>query len=616
MTLLEAAQIFGLQLQNMCGGIARCGKCRVQVLEGSHHQHRILSRSDNLSPTGDEEKKILGPELLQANWRLACQAHIQGDVTVFVPNESLAQSQIILKAPSQKEIPLKPAVKKHTVQLTTTTLHNPISLWDCLKATLCKKISYPDLSIDFNVLQDIPNIIKTGNRLVTASVWLDREVIALKAGSIEMTLGLAMDIGTTTVAVYLCDLSTGEVLTVESMVNPQVAYGDDVLTRITYTLTHSDGTRVLNRIIIQGLNELIRKAASKVNVGTDEIADVTVVGNTCMHHLFLGLDPANLGRSPYVPLLHQSLDVKARDIGLDIAPGAYVHILPVIAGFVGPDTVGVLIAEEPYNRNETILVIDVGTNGELILSSRKGIACTSCATGPALEGATIKHGMRASPGAIEAVQIKPGSLEVVCKVIAKEQNGEYVSTKATGICGSGIIDAVAQLFRVGILHKNGRFNYSLSGSCWSVTNGVPAFVLAQSDETADGREIVICRDDIRALMLAKGAIHSSAKLLMAHAGVKQLDKVILAGAFGSCINRESALTIGLFPACQIEDIYSVGNAAGDGARIALLNVDKRFEADDRAREITNVELSTLPEFQREFAHAMFFPHFKDTTLTP
>jgi uncharacterized 2Fe-2S/4Fe-4S cluster protein (DUF4445 family) len=299
------------------------------------------------------------------------------------------------------------------------------------------------------------------------------------------------------------------------------------------------------------------------------------------------------------------MDIRARDIGLMVSPGAYVHLLPVIAGFVGADTVGVLIAEEPYNRDEITLIIDVGTNGELILGNRNRLICSSCATGPAFEGATIRHGMRAAQGAIEAIHIDPSTLEVEFNIIGRDE------VKAKGICGSGIIDGVAEMFVAGILKKNGQFNKDLKTRRLRFDSEGPAFVIAWPNETYTGQEIVICLDDVRAVQMAKGAIYAAAKLMMAELGVRHLDKVILAGAFGSFINRKSAAAIGLFPDCELENVQAVGNAAGDGARIALLNAEKRKEADHESAKVEYVELTTRPGFQKEYARAMYFPHMTD-----
>jgi uncharacterized 2Fe-2S/4Fe-4S cluster protein (DUF4445 family) len=394
--------------------------------------------------------------------------------------------------------------------------------------------------------------------------------------------------------------------------NPQVVYGEDVMSRIGYAAKSKDGLKKLKTVIIKGLNEIASRAAKRAGIKRAEIIDMVVVGNTCMHHLFLGIDPGQLGRSPFVPAIHHSVNVKARDLGLKIAAGAYVHVLPNEAGFVGADNVAVLIAEEPYNQDEMVLIIDIGTNGELILGNRKKLLSTSCATGPAFEGAEIRHGMRASAGAIEKVKIDPATLEVQFKVIGSESwNTGDKNIGARGICGSGIFDCAAQMFLAGIIDKGGRFSKKLDNPRYRVKDNEPEFVIARAGETAVGHDIVICQKDIRAIQLAKGAMYCGVKIMMNKLGIDRLDRVILAGAFGSYIDKMSAAIIGLFPDCDPERVYAVGNAAGDGARIALLNVDKRGEADLRARQVEYVELTVAPDFNTNFTKALTFPHQED-----
>jgi len=368
----------------------------------------------------------------------------------------------------------------------------------------------------------------------------------------------------------------------------------------------------MNQAIIKGLNQLMGQAAAETHIKRRAIVDMTVIGNTCMHHIFLNLDPQYIGKVPFSPGIHHSIDVKARDLGLKISPGAYVHILPIEASFVGADNVGVLIAEEPYNQDDMVLIIDIGTNGELILGNRDKLISSSCATGPAFEGAKIKYGMRAAPGAIEKIRIDPDTKDVRFKVIGKEGwNTELGDVGVKGICGSGIIDAVAQLFAMGIIDQTGRFNTDLGCPRLRVTEDGPVFVIAWKDETSLDQDIIVCQQDIRNIQLAKGAMYAGAKIMMCRLGVERLDKIILAGAFGSYIDKESAAIIGLFPDIAQENVYVVGNAAGDGARIVLLNVDRRAEADKMARQVEYVELAAEPTFEKVFSQAMWFPHMKD-----
>ncbi len=611
-TILEASQEMGVDLESVCGGRATCGKCKVRIGEGSLKKYRIDSRREHLSPIEDTEKKFVTKHQELDGYRLACAARIYGDVVVFVPEESRTAKQIVCKPATKRAFDLKPAVRKCYVELAPATLDNPAADWERLQAELTKRFGLRNLTIDYQVLLSLQEAIRRGDWKITASVWMDREVIKAEPRFRERGYGVAVDIGTTTVAAYLCDLTTGEVVATESAMNPQVLYGEDVMSRISYAMENKKGLKTLNRVIVKQLNQLVREAAVQAGIKLGDILDMTVVGNTCMHHLFVGINPEYLGRAPFSPSLHHSLDVKARDLGLNIAEGAYVHALPIEAGFVGADNVGVLIAEEPYKQDKMLLIIDIGTNGELVLGNQDKLICSSCATGPAFEGANIKYGTRAAPGAIEKVEIDPDSKEVRLKVIGKTGWHTSLDTPgANGICGSGIFDAIAQMFLAGILQKSGRFNLDLKTPRLRTTEGQLEFVIAWANQTSIGHDITVSQADVRAVQLAKASMYAGVKLMVHRLGVKKLDKVILAGAFGSYIDKKSAMIIGLFPDCALENVYAVGNAAGDGARIALLNVDKRKEANEVARKVQYIELTTDADFERQFVQAMHFPHMED-----
>jgi len=611
-TLKEASRQLGVDIESICGEKTTCGKCKVRIEEGSFERYGIDSHMEHLSPIEGREKRFFAKHEELVGYRLSCVARIYGDVLVFVPEESRAGKQIVRKSAREIPIDIKPAVRKYYVELTPPTLENPLGDWERLQDELKARFQLPDLTIDYQVLLGMQEVIREGDWRATVAVWMDREVIKIEPGFQEKGYGLAVDIGTTTVAGYLCELRTGELMATESMMNPQVTFGEDVMSRITYAMVNDDGLAKMNAAIIEGLNSIARDITAQVNLTPEDICEVTIVGNTAMHHIFLKIYPQYLGQAPFPPALHESLDVKARDLGLKVSAGAYVHVLPIEAGFVGADNVGVLIAEEPYNQEEMVLIIDIGTNGELVMGNREKLISSSCATGPAFEGAHIHYGMRAAPGAIERIKIDPETKEVLFKVIGKEEwNTELEEVNAKGICGSGIIDAVANMFRAGILQRNGRFNTDLDTPRLRVNEGSPEFVIAWAHETSISKEITISLGDVRAVQLAKGAMYAGAKLMMRRLGIDRLDKVILAGAFGSYIDKESAMIMGLFPDCELENVYAVGNAAGDGARIALLNQDKRVEANQIARQVEYVELTVEPDFEREFVQAMYFPHMKD-----
>ncbi len=616
-SLLEAAQKLGVDLESICGGKGTCGKCKVRVEEGYFEKDAMESSMSHLSGFAEVEKKFIkkedGPQM-----RLACAAQVEGDIKLFVPEKSRAGKQIVRKAARDVTIAIEPAVKKYFVELEAPGLHDLTrGDFERIRDVLSEQYGIKEAEIDYVVQKDLQDILRKGEWQCTVSVWMDKEIIKVEPGFVDTSYGIAIDVGTTTVAAYLCDLSTGKVLNTESMMNPQVPYGEDVMSRITYAMTNDDGLETMQRTIIEGLNEIVGKITNEIQIdgsdGGHQLVDMTVVFNTAMHHIFLGFNPEYIGRSPFIPAVQDPVDIKARDMGLHINPASYIHVLPIEAGFVGADNVGVLIAEEPYNVEDMVLIIDIGTNGELLLGNKDAVYSTSCATGPAFEGAQIKFGMRAAPGAIETVRIDPETREPKYKVIGKADWHTHIEKiDAKGICGSGIIDVIAEMFKAGIIDKSGKFVKDLRiPRIRKDADGKPEYVLAWSDETSIGTDITVTQGDVRAMQLAKGALYAGAKLMMKKLGVDKLDRVVLAGAFGSHIDTESALTLGMFPDCAIENVYAVGNAAGDGAIMALLNRGKRLEAKEKARWVNFVEIAVEPEFEREFMMAMHIPHMKD-----
>ncbi|HUI68446.1 MAG TPA: ASKHA domain-containing protein [Nitrospirota bacterium] len=616
-TILEAAQALGVDIEGLCGNKKVCGKCKVRIEEGYFEKDNIDSGMTHLSPLTEAEKKHIKPED-GPGIRLSCTAEVHGDIKVFVPERSRAGKQVVRKAAKELTIKLDPAVKKYNVDLVPPTLHDMTTGdWERVLKFLEDDYGLKGLTFDYLVLKDLQDLLRKGEWKATVTVWMDKEIIKVEPGFVEESYGLAVDIGTTTCVGYLTDLSTGKVVNTESMMNPQVPYGEDVMSRITYAMSNPRGLETMQKAIIQGLNEIIERVVTEIRKDGPNpghiIDDLTIVFNTAMHHIFLGLNPEYIGRSPFIPAVQSSLDLKARDLGLRINPAAYIHVLPIEAGFVGADNVGVLIAEEPYNQDENVLIIDIGTNGELLMGNRNKVCSTSCATGPAFEGAQIKFGMRAAPGAIETVEIDPATKEPRYKVIGKADWHTHIeNVNAKGLCGSAIIQVVAEMFRAGIVDKSGRFVMDLgTPRVRKDADGKPEYVLAWASETSIGQDITITQGDVRALQLAKGALYTGAKLMMKRLGIATLDRVILAGAFGSHIDREASMTLGMFPDCSLDKVYAVGNAAGDGSRMALLNRDKRREANERARWVEFVEIATDPLFEREFMQAMHIPHMKD-----
>ncbi|MFH0786895.1 MAG: ASKHA domain-containing protein [Pseudomonadota bacterium] len=1111
-TLKQATVALGVDIEGVCGEQAICGTCKVRIEEGEFEKYGIRSGRESLSAMGPSERKFFNLRQVDEGYRLACQAQILDDVVVFVPEESRMGKQVVRKAPTTRPIEVNPVVKKYALELIKATLEDNLGDWERLTDALEKKYGLKNLTIDYEVLMELQGLVRQGEWKVTVSVWHGKEVIRVEPGIKEKGYGLAVDVGTSTVAGYLCDLSDGTVVATASMMNPQIVYGEDVMSRISYTMTNPDGLEILNQAIIDGLNNIAAEAAERAGIKRQDILDMTLVGNTCMHHIYMNINPRYIGRSPFAPSLHHSLDIKARDFGfkipqekereekgkyapcrvecpagvnvddflyliaqrkfkdalelvrlsypfagvcgrvcthpcegicergrvddpisiraahrflsdwelssgrekatpvelkkaspiaivgsgpaglacaydligrghpvtvfeaqaqaggmmrygipeyrlpksilddeiryieelgveiktktpiktpeelfaqeykavflatgtwksqklnvpgeespnvlyaldllreinsgkkmgltgrvavigggsvavdaarvakrlgarevhliclessdltckdrmpaqdleieqareegviihpslgvsalvtengqvkgvetvgcvsvydpegrfapqfsdqsaptmavdtvivaigqrmdetlfpdlartasgvlqvdektletslpgvfaggdaasgpanvikairagkeaaisielylagkdlkedrpkplkaveeipkegirkearqkaaelapdkragfdevelgleedqvvpesirclhcavfaqkeameekeahgwgIKISPGAYVHCLPIEAGFVGADNVGVLIAEAPYNQDSMELIIDIGTNGEIILGNRERLISASCATGPAFEGAQLRFGMRAAPGAIEKIAIDPETKEVRFKIIDEvrwntEMKPEEV--KAKGICGSGIIDAIPQLFLAGIIDKSGKFIKTVENPRLRFSGDQYEYVIAWAHETSIGQDVVVCQDDIRAIQLGKAAMYAGSKILMETLGIDKVDKVILAGAFGSYIDKLSAAVLGMFPDCDPKNVYSVGNAAGDGARMALLNVNKRREADEYARKVEYIELTISPKFEKIFAHSMWIPHMKD-----
>jgi len=649
-SIRSAARDLGVEIESICAENATCGKCMVLIEEGRFEKYNIDSKRENVSPVGTAEQEYFArrPKLLKdKGWevgqvRLSCQCQILGDVLINVPEESRGNKQIVRKSASNRAIEVKPSVRKYLVTMSPPNLERPIADWERLAKGLETSMGlvrrgeenlprWYDLTIDYACLKTLSSTLRSAKWNVTVSVWQDKEVIEVQAGYVEDSYGAAVDIGSTTVALYLCNLRTGEMLAAESEMNPQIVYGEDVMSRIQYTIEHKDGLEKLHKAIISTLNKLLKQAVKSANtsareeiasgtstprndIKVEEILEMVLVGNSTMHHVLLNLHPKDLGLAPFVPTIHRSMDVKARELGIHINTSGNIHVLPTIASFVGADTSAMIVAEEPHKQDENWLLIDVGTNAELILGNRKRLVCTSTPTGPALEGAHVEYGMRAAPGAMERIHIDETTLEPKYKVIGVDGwNTDHAEFKGQvkGICGSAIIDGVAELFRAGIVDSRGRFKTGLEST--RVRKGEKGweYVIAWAEETSIGRDIPMTQQDVRQIQLAKAALFTAARTLLKRSGLQSPDKIILAGGFGSYIDKEKAMLIGLIPDCDLENVYAVGNAAGDGARIALLNVEKRNEIDEITRKVERFELPTDPEFQNQFMLATSFPHMSE-----
>jgi len=610
--VLDAARQLGVEIESICGGRQTCEKCRVLVEEGHFDKHGITSSEEHLSPRTENEIELLR-ELGTPEQRLSCNAKIIGDLLITVPEGSRAKKQIIRKSASERVIEVDSAIRQVYVEVDKAQLGMHRGDWGRLQDALAEQWNLKDLGL------------RKGDWKVTVTVWDERQVIDLQPGYQEGAYGLAVDVGSTTVASYLCDLRTGELLATESAMNPQVSYGEDLMSRISYTMTNPHGLQKMNEAIIETVNKLAVQAARSARISKGRIYEIALVGNTTMIHILLGINPIELGGAPFALANRDAMDIKARELGLRLHPNANAHILPSQAGHVGADNVGVLIAEEPQLKDGIVLTVDVGTNAEIVLSSPEWMYSASSPTGPAFEGGQISSGMRASAGAIERVRIDPETKLPRFKVIGDErwsdewQIGPSVPPDdqprhlAAGICGSGIIEGIAELYLAGVMIPDGRFNPELDCErlVWDEGKRKGAYILATAEQSSSGNPVMITQDDVRNIQLAKAALYAGAKLLMMRAGVQKVDEIIMAGAFGSYIDPKHAMVLGLIPDCELKKVHAVGNAAGDGARIALLNRSKRRHASEIAYRVKYIETAVDPDFQEEFVKAMHLPHKAD-----
>jgi uncharacterized 2Fe-2S/4Fe-4S cluster protein (DUF4445 family) len=581
-------------------------------MEGDFAKHGVRSHSSHLSAVSETEINYGKRRTLAADRRLSCQALIQGDLVIDVPTSSQVHRQVVRKAADEREITLNPVVSLHYVEVAEPDMHNPASDLQRLCLVLEREWQLVDLECDLSLLQTLQVRLRQGKWAVTVAVHGRKHIIAVWPGLHERAYGLAVDVGSTTIAAHLCDLLTGNVLATSGAMNPQIRFGEDLMSRVSYSMMHPEGAQQMTAAVRGALNELITQVAQEAGVAGDEILEAAIVGNPIMHHLLLGIDPVELGGAPFALCTDGSLTVKAAQLDLALHPNGRVYVLPCIAGHVGADTAGMILAERPDLRSELTLLVDVGTNAEIVLGNRDRLLACSSPTGPAFEGAQISGGQRAAPGAIERVRIDPATLEPRFKIIGSDlwsdDPGFAAATAATGItgiCGSGIIEVVAEMYLAGIISQDGVVAGSLaarsdriiaSGRTWS-------YVLHRGTTT-----LQISQNDVRAIQLAKAALYAGIKLLMENLGVEQVDRIRLAGAFGAHIDVKYAMVLGMIPDCDLAQVTSAGNAAGAGARIALLDDEARSEIERLVRRVEKIETAMEPRFQQHFVEAMAIPH--------
>ena len=607
--ILDAARALGVDLDSVCGGRGICGRCQIVQSIGEFPKHGIDSRADHLSAFGPIEQRYHDKRApLAPGRRLGCSTEIRGDVVIDVPPDSQVHRQVVRKRAEVHAIRVDPVVRLHFIEVAPPDMHEPAGDLRRVEAALREEWSVEGVRCDLGVLETLQATLRSGEWRVTVAVHGGRDLVAVWPGFRDKAYGAAVDVGSTTIAAHLCELASGEVVASAGAMNPQIRFGEDLMSRVSYVMMHPGGEREMTAAVRAAIRDLLREAAAEAGIAPEEILDVTLVGNPIMHHLLLGLSPVELGQAPFALAVDGAVNLGAGALGLGLHPGARAYVLPCVAGHVGADTAGVILSEAPYLRDEVNLVVDVGTNAEIVLGSRERMLAASSPTGPAFEGAQISGGQRAAPGAIERVRIDPATLEPRYRIIGNEawsDESGFAGAAVTGICGSGIIEVVAEMYLAGIVDEDGVILPGGAGrSDRIVEDGRTfAYVLHRGDV-----EVRVTQNDVRAIQLAKAALYAGVRLLMDRLGVERVDRIRLAGAFGSHIDVKYAMVLGLVPDCALEHVTSAGNAAGTGARIALLDRGARPEIERVVRRIEKVETAVEPRFQAHFVEAMAIPH--------
>jgi uncharacterized 2Fe-2S/4Fe-4S cluster protein (DUF4445 family) len=626
--VLDAARSLGVYIESVCGGRGICGRCQVEVSEGSFAKDGITSSADHLSPFTEQEERYARLRPFKEERRLSCAAKIEGDLVVDVPQDVQINRQVVRKRAENLKIDADPATRLVSVMVEEPDMEKGESdasrLLVSLRAALASIEAesgedYAHLTLDTALNSSLQRILREGKWQVTAAIYRDEgqmpKVIALWPGERRAAFGLAVDIGSTTIAAHLCDLRNGRAVSSSGTSNPQIRFGEDLMSRVSYVQMNPGKLPNLVTAVRDAVNSLIGKLAGDVGIASEDIVEAVFVANPVMHHLFLGIDPVELGGAPFALTLSDAQNIPGRDLGLSIHPAGRVYVLPCIAGHVGADAAAVALAEQPYQSDETELVIDVGTNAEILLGNKDRLLAASSPTGPAFEGAEISCGQRAAPGAIERVRIDRDTWEPRIKVIGVDhwsdepEFAEQIdSVGVTGICGSGIVEVIAEMYLCGIISSEGVIR----------AEGAERSSRVESDGRThqyrlwDGVvPLTVKQTDVRAIQLAKAALYAGAKLLMDKLDITQVDRIKLAGAFGSFIDPDYAMVLGLIPDCNLEAVSGVGNAAGTGARKALISRQARREIEGAVRAIEKVETAVEAKFQEHFVNAMAFPNKVD-----
>lgn len=631
-TLLDAARQLGVDLDSVCGGRGICGKCACEPGYGDYPKHQLHTAENHLSPASEREKRYREKRGLAENLRLGCSTKLMGDMVIDVPSQSQRHRQVIRKDATDIDIALNTSVRLYYVVVPPADLHNPSGDFQRLKMALSAEWGISGVGCELENMRQVQKALVEGENCVTVALWRDPgswisgtnfescaelQLIGVWPRFVERIYGAAVDLGSTTMSLHLCDLTSGAVVASSGMMNPQIRYGEDLMSRVSYAMMNENGAELMTKAVREGLCDLFSQAVEEAGIDLSLIMDIILVGNPVMHHLLLGFDPVPLGGTPFALATNEGLNFKAKHIDLHLNPNCRCYVLPCIAGHVGADAVAMILAEKPYEQTDLTLLIDVGTNAEIILGTKDRLLACSSPTGPALEGAQISCGQRAAPGAIERIRIDRQTFEprysvIGCDLWSDEAGFEEAVAEiggVTGICGSGIIEVIGEMRLSGLLRRDGIIDGRLTERTPRLVEDGRTFSYIVRESPL---ELRITQADIRAIQLAKAALYAGVKLLHDHFGAdKKIARIRLAGAFGSHIDTTYAMLLGLYPDTPIAQVSSARNAAGTGARIALLNVESRVKIHEVVRGVEKIETAIEPAFQEHFITAMSVPHARD-----
>ena len=605
-TILDAARNLGVDIDSVCGGRGICGRCQISV--GS--AVGLPAVAGQLSDPSTLETEYRGRRELGAGHRLSCAAQLLADVVIDVPAESQVHRQVVRKRAEVIDIPVDPVVRLHYIEVARPDMYKQQSDLSRVLGALDSQWDLRDLVVDDHVVRSLQGALRKGDWSITVSIHDERTITGVWPGFFDEAVGIAFDVGSTTIAGHLCNLSTGEVITSSGVMNPQIRFGEDLMSRVSYVMMNEGGERELTAVVQEALDSIVGDLVASAGLERDHVLEIALVGNPIMHHLFLGIDPRQLGVAPFALATDKAVRTGVAAVGIEAHPGARIYVLPCIAGHVGADAAGAILSEGPHRSDRIQLLVDVGTNAEIVLGSKGRLLAASSPTGPAFEGAEITSGQRAAPGAIERIRIDRSTLEPRFKVIGIDQWSDEEGFAAaaakvgvTGICGSGIIEAVAELALAGVVSTDGRIVHAERSDRITVEDRTGSYSII------DGvNPIVVTQSDIRAIQLAKSALYAGIRLLMDHLGVDHVDEIRLAGAFGSHIDTMYAMVLGMIPDCDLDHVSAAGNAAGTGATMALLSGAARREIEQLVLQVEKIETAVEPAFQQHFIEAMAIPH--------